>query len=79
MFKTEDFNLPLESEWKLRVIRDEVDNCTDIKQLQEQLKGSIELQLKFQHILNRILREQIAANLTEFEDMMLKSVTPDNS
>ena len=68
MFKPGDFNLSLESQLKLRVINDEVDSCTDVKALQEQLKSSTELMMRYQTILQRILKEQLLNNLTDFTD-----------
>ncbi len=68
MFEPEDFQLSLESQLKLRVIRDEVDECRDIKELQEQLKAATELMMKYQTILNRILREKITENLAMITD-----------
>lgn len=68
MFKPGDFNLSLESQLKLRVINDEVDSCTDVKALQEQLKASTELMMRYQTILQRILKEQLLNNLTDFTD-----------
>ena len=68
MFQPGDFNLSLESQLKLRVINDEVDSCKDVKVLQEQLKASSELMLRYQTILQRILKEQLLNNLTDFTD-----------
>ena len=74
MFDPQDFQLSLESQLKLRVIRDEVDECSDIKQLQEQLKAATELMMKYQTILNRLLREQIEKNLKDFADKIEKDL-----
>ena len=74
MFDPQDFQLSLESQLKLRVIKDEVDECSDIKQLQEQLKAATELMMKYQTILNRLLREQIEKNLTDFADKIEKDL-----
>ena len=76
MFTPEDFQLPLESQLRMRVIHDEVDNCTDVKELQKQLKGATEMMMNYQHILHRILKEKIEENLTEFNKLLNPS---DNS
>ena len=68
MFTPEDFQLSLESQLKLRVINDEVDSCKDILILQEQLKASSELMMRYQTILHRILKEQLLKNLEDFTD-----------
>ena len=74
MFEPEDFQLSLESQLKLRVIRDEVDECRDIKELQEQLKTATELMMKYQTILNRLLREKITENLAMITDKIEKDL-----
>ena len=63
MFKPSDFELPLEVSLKLRVVNDEVDSCNDINTLKENLKGATKLLMNYQHILNRVLSEQIMRNL----------------
>ena len=72
MFAPEDFQLSLESELKLRVIRDEIDECKDIAVLQEQLKAATELMMKYQTILNRLLQEKITENLSMITDKIEK-------
>ena len=74
MFKPEDFQLSLEAELKLRVIRDEVDQCRDITELQEQLKAATELMMKYQTILNRLLQEKITENLSMITDKIEKDL-----
>ena len=66
MFKVEDFELPLEMKLKLRVFTDEIDNCTDIEQLKKNLRQTCSLLMNYQHMLSRILREQIEKDLTDF-------------
>tara|TARA_B100001778_G_scaffold79246_1_gene64011 strand:- start:3279 stop:3506 length:228 start_codon:yes stop_codon:yes gene_type:complete len=63
MFKPEDFELPLEASFKLRKVNDEIDNCRDLDQLKENLKGSVQLMMRYQHIIQRILLEQITKEL----------------
>jgi DNA-directed RNA polymerase subunit L len=65
MFKPEDFELPLEKVLKLRVITDEVDECTDIEVLKRSLKEVSKLLMTYQHLLNAVLKEQIEANLSK--------------
>jgi len=74
MFVPEDFQLSLESQLKLRVIRDEVDQCKDVTVLQEQLKSATELMMKYQTILNRVLREKISENLSMITDKIEKDL-----
>tara|TARA_R100000406_G_C3096996_1_gene120976 strand:- start:316 stop:543 length:228 start_codon:yes stop_codon:yes gene_type:complete len=63
MFKPEDFELPLEKVLKLRVITDEIDNCTDINVLKESLKQISKLLMTYQHLLSAVLKEQLMINL----------------
>jgi len=74
MFVPEDFQLSLESELKLRVIRDEIDQCKDISELQQQLKSATELMMKYQTILNRLLQEKITENLSMITDKIEKDL-----
>jgi len=74
MFVPEDFQLSLESQLKLRVIRDEVDQCNDITELKVQLKAATELMMKYQTILNRVLREKITENLAMITDKIEKDL-----
>lgn len=74
MFKVEDFELPLEGQLKLRVFNDEIDNCTDIDEVKKNLKQMCGLLMNYQHILNRILREQIAKDLTDFTDVIKETL-----
>jgi len=74
MFVPEDFQLSLESELKLRVIRDEIDQCKDIPELQQQLKSATELMMKYQTILNRLLQEKITENLSMITDKIEKDL-----
>jgi hypothetical protein len=73
MFKPGDFDLTLEAELKLRVVTDEIDECTDIKALQENLKASSSLLMHYQQIINRMLLEQINKDLEDF-GLLLKNV-----
>jgi hypothetical protein len=66
MFKPGDFDLTLEAELKLRVVNDEIDECSDIEALRENLKASSGLLMHYQQIINRMLLEQINKDLEDF-------------
>lgn len=69
MLKSEDFQLPLEKVLTLRVITDDIDTCRDVEILQNSLKDTTRLLMTYQHMLGKILQEQIHANLTKmFEE-----------
>ena len=79
MFSPDDFNLSLEAELKLRVLKDEISNCGDIKQLQDNLTEMSELCMRYQNIINNLLREKLTANMEEFMSMADKMLKEDNS
>ena len=79
MFSPDDFNLSLEAELKLRVLKDEINNCSDIKQLQDNLTEMSELCMRYQNIINNLLREKLTANMEEFMSMADKMLEGDNS
>ena len=74
MFEAGDFEMTLEAQLKLRVIKDEIENCTNVKELQTQLKQATELMMHYQHILHRILKEQIEKNIEAFTDKIEKGM-----
>lgn len=70
MLSPEAFTLPMEAEFKLRKINDEVDACTDVKELQTQLKSMTKLYMRFHHLLNSVLKAQLEKDI----EAMNKSV-----
>lgn len=70
MFSKEDFDIPLEGQLRLRVIADEINECTDIDELRKQLIVSARLVMQYQNILNRLLKEQITRDLTDFNKLL---------
>lgn len=63
MFKPEDFELPLEKVLKLRVITDEVNECTDVEVLRNSLKEVTKQLMTYQNLLAAVLKEQIVSEL----------------
>ena len=70
MFNKEDFDIPLEGQLRLRVIADEINECTDIDELRKQLIVSARLVMQYQNILNRLLKEQITKDLQDFNKLL---------
>jgi hypothetical protein len=68
MFTPEDFELKLEDQLKQRIINDEIDGCDDVAVLRNSLKQCSGLMMRYQHMLNRILKEQILKQLEDFAD-----------
>ena len=65
MFEPSDFELTLESQLRLRVIYDEIEQCNDTKTLQESLKNVTALFMKYQHLLNTVIAKQMEQNISE--------------
>ena len=66
MFKPSDFELTLESQLRLRVIFDEIEECNDAETLKESLKNVTALFMKYQHLLNTVILKQMEQNFDEF-------------
>lgn len=59
MINQEDFELPLETKLKLRVLTDEIDACSDVELLRKNLKDTATLLVKYQRILNGLIKRQL--------------------
>ena len=70
MLSHEDFELSLEKQLRLRVIKTEIDDCTDVKALQENLKTCAESLMRFQHLCARMAEQQLKGMMSEFLDTM---------
>lgn len=68
MLSPEAFELSMEAQLKMRVITDEIENCTNIKELREQLLASAKLVMRYQQMLNTILKEVIERDLQDIVD-----------
>ena len=66
MFEPEDFEVPLEKQLRLRVILDEIEHCTDVKVLQENLKSCTQTLLSYQHILAKVTERQLKEEIKLF-------------
>ncbi len=72
MFQPEDFELPLEKQLRMRVITQEIDECKDIKILQENLKQCAESLMKYQHLLSVAISNQIENDLNRMADKIVE-------
>lgn len=70
MFKPEDFVVPLEKELKVRVILDEIDSCTNVEVLQDNLKQCTKTLVSYQHILAKVTERQLKSELEKFIGIM---------
>ena len=74
MFNPEDFQLPLEKQLRLRVVTKEVDECTDIKALQENLKQCAESLMRYQHLLGKAVEANLMNAMADFIDTIKEEV-----
>jgi len=59
-----DFKLPLEKEYRLQVIRSEVDGCEDVKELQANLKQCAESLMRFQHLAAQLAEQNLKHSIS---------------
>ena len=74
MFEASDFELPLEKQLRIRVIDKEIDECTDVDALRENLKQCATSLMKYQHLLSVTLKKQMENELSGFSDKIMKEV-----
>jgi len=66
MLSQEDFEIPLEKQLRMRVVLDEIESCNDPTILKAHLKQCTETLVKYQHLLGKILKKQIKAELDKW-------------
>ena len=74
MFKPEDFQLTMEKQLKLRVIKDEVKQCRDVEALQTNLMAVAEQLMKHQQLLDATLRQLFDIELGKLDPQLVKIV-----
>ena len=67
MFKPEDFQIPLEKQLKMRLVYDDIDKCSDVKALQDNLKACAEQLMNYQHLLSKAIEAQLKAELNKWD------------
>ena len=70
MLEPEDFELSLEKQLRLRVIKSEIDECTDVKALQENLKQCSESLMRFQNLASKLAEKQMVHFMSDFLDKL---------
>ena len=68
MFTEADFVLPLEKELKLKVIKTEIEDCSDINVIKEQLVSCAESLMKYQHLLTKAVEISLLGYLEAFDN-----------
>ena len=79
MFNKEDFDLPLEAELRLRVIKDEIDKTNDIEALRKSLKETSRLIMFYQNLFGRLAQDIIAKDMVDWVQEVHKKQSGDNS
>ena len=78
MFKQSDFEIPLEKQLKLRLVIDEVDECSDVEALRTNLKACAESLLRYQHLLGKVWEQQLINDLENWNEEVSKIVKEAN-
>jgi len=79
VFNAEDFQIPLEKQLKLRLVIDEVDQCSDVETLRVNLKACAESLLKYQHLLGKVLEQQLINDLENWNEDISKIIKEANN
>ena len=66
MFTAEDFKLPIDREFTLVKIRQEIDECNDKEALRSNLKLLVEQNAKYQHLIGKLLERELERELAQF-------------
>tara|TARA_R100001082_G_scaffold81687_1_gene48576 strand:- start:4582 stop:4800 length:219 start_codon:yes stop_codon:yes gene_type:complete len=72
MFSKEAFEIPLETQLKLRVMTDEINSCDDIKKLREILIETATLVTRYQVILESTIKEVIERDMETWLEQEFK-------
>jgi hypothetical protein len=67
MLKPDDFQIPLEKQLKMRLVYDDIERCNDIKVLKESLRQVSDQLMKYQHLLGKVLEEQLLSELEKWD------------
>tara|TARA_Y100000817_G_scaffold311801_1_gene304542 strand:- start:1079 stop:1336 length:258 start_codon:yes stop_codon:yes gene_type:complete len=66
MLKAEDFQLPIDREFTLIKIKQEIDECNDKQALRDNLKQLIHQNAQFQHLISKLLEAELHRSLSDF-------------
>lgn len=59
-----NFQLPLEKEYRLQVIRTEIDECGNVGELKAQLKRCAESLMRFQHLASQLAEQNLKHSIS---------------
>jgi len=80
MFSAEDFELPLEKQLRMRVIKEEISNCSDVEELRKQLSSCAESLMRYQHLLTKAVEQNLINEVNKLfvESKSITEITNDN-
>ena len=67
MLPPDFFELPLEKQLRMKVIKNEINDCDDVEKLKENLKSCAESLMKFQHLCAKLCEKQLEDSGFEIE------------
>ena len=70
MLKPGDYDLPLEKELRLSVIKKEIKECNNIDALRENLLTCAESLMKYQHVCAKLAEENLRGFMNDFFEAM---------
>ena len=70
MLKAEDFKLPLDREFTLVKIKQEIDECDDKQALRDNLKALVQQNAQYQHLISKMLEAELHRSLSDFADFI---------
>ena len=74
MFNPEDFELPIEKALRMRVIKDEIEKCEDIKEMRKQLLVCAESLMRYQHLLAVVLEDSLKKEFGRLTEEAVKII-----
>jgi len=79
MFSAEDFELPLEKQLRLQVIKKEISECTNVDALRNNLETCAESLMRYQHLLSKAVEENLKSLVREMDaELKLQEKGNDN-
>ena len=79
MLTPEHFELPPEREFMLVKVKQEIEDCSDVKELREDLKQLVDQNAKYQHLISKLLEDQIKKDFTDFVDYIKEQANEQRS
>ena len=72
MLEAEDFKLPLDREFTLIKINQEIDECQDRQALKDNLKSLVKQNAHYQHLISKLLEAELMREFKDFEEFIVE-------